>query len=560
MDIGWDGYQWDAARAIGTANRALFKFDVASVVPSSADVLDARLGIYMYGEYTTAPASISAFRLTREWTGAATWRRSDGAVAWSIPGGDYDPYAVDTNPDVRGADRFHYWNLTGLVQQWAQLRAPNYGVLLRADTESGTTNTVKTMASGITDWAEIRPHLDIVHQPPRDDCTLDATEPRTAEWDPTIACSVIDGFGDEDGGATFAAQALESPPLRPLLEIVPAAIAIPPPSPLPVAAARYDTKADNEPVRADGIRPGMDGLDVVANPLFGQPGQARYLGVYHTKYGSAIDEFRVNIATSNNLVQWTRVRALDATRASHPTLRALPSGGWLLAYEKITSQYDNNTSNNSSLRLVHYSNTANLLGGIEQESRRLPRKLSKLFPGRDAGNEGTPDIRSVTWNGSLSNSRVRLGFHFKTRLDTDPVSYADREAIGTLTNGVWSVNPIRGLKLALIDLGFLGNHGQRRQFTYAGQRWQIYEAQRRRGSNTSWRLLLRRVGSRSLDVLDVRTARGSKSFANPATAAVLPDPEPTRAGQQVLTVGMFLFSEGAAPAEAGSLLFYQNVD
>jgi hypothetical protein len=52
--------------------------------------------------------------------------------------------------------------------------------------------------------------------------------------------------------------------------------------------------------------------------------------------------------------------------------------------------------------------------------------------------------------------------------------------------------------------------------------------------------------------LAMHTAGGSRAFGNP-TATVVTGP----AGEDVLVVTQFVFSETAAPGEAGSLIYYK---
>ncbi|MFA5896617.1 MAG: DNRLRE domain-containing protein [Thermoplasmata archaeon] len=63
-----------------------------------------------------------------------TWRSRDGGFLWASPGSDYEglPAATATT----GAGGWLSWNVTDLVQSWANGSLPNAGVLLKAADES----------------------------------------------------------------------------------------------------------------------------------------------------------------------------------------------------------------------------------------------------------------------------------------------------------------------------------------------------------------------------------------------------------------------------------------
>ena len=111
---------------------------------------------------------------------------------------------------------------------------------------------------------------------------------------------------------------------------------------------------------------------------------------------------------------------------------------------------------------------------------------------------------------------------------------------------------------ALSAMGFHGNHGARRQFHFpaGGKLWRIYEAQERVNVTGSWRVFLYDVDARRLKRLQIRTPRGSRSFANP-TVGILPSPH--SAGGSALVVTMFIFAAGAGDGESGALVYYHDL-
>ena len=95
-----------------------------------------------------------------------------------------------------------------------------------------------------------------------------------------------------------------------------------------------------------------------------------------------------------------------------------------------------------------------------------------------------------------------------------------------------------------------GNIGDRDHLRYLDRDYDLVEAQGRRGDFASWRVYLYDRAAGTAQRLEIVTHRGSTAFANP-TATMLLDPE----GHDAVMVTMFLPMEGAAPGEAGSLLY-----
>ncbi len=296
----------------------------------------------------------------------------------------------------------------------------------------------------------------------------------------------------------------------------------------------------------DSTGSSLDALDIIANPDV----RGAYLGVYHSNLGGG--RFALSLASSRDLASWSKITALHANGGSMGTLRALPGGAFLLAYESQgATAADRRTPTN--VRLCHYRDAAALLAGRATEHKTLPRRLSPT-------NEGTPHVRSIAWRGSLASSVIKLGFHY---LDYGPKSKpfrlaVDREAHGTLSSGRWSVQRHTGIDRALSRMGFHGNHGGRRQFRFppGAKQWRIYEAQKFVNVTGSWRTLLYDMRARRLHQLRIATPGGSRSFANP-TVSVLPSPRD--AGADALVVTMFIFGAGAGNGEAGELVHYSEL-
>jgi hypothetical protein len=284
----------------------------------------------------------------------------------------------------------------------------------------------------------------------------------------------------------------------------------------------------------DNLGGSMDVLDPITDPAGG------YLGVYHTEYGPDPSQFRISLAHSDDLIHWTRIVVLDPVGASMPTLRAVPGGGFLLAYEKKTPHAGN------IVRLRYYGSLGKLQAARFAAQRDLPRTFSRY-------NEGTPTILSVTWHHALARSVIHIGFHYETETRRSPGP--DREAIGTLVDFKrWTARTETPVDAALDQQGLSGSHGDWRQFSFAGNRWRVYEGQAAWGDFGSWRVLLEDTSNGRLYPLTLSSdTRGiAGSVANP-TVAVRPAPD---GNGQVLVVTLYLFA-ARSPAVPGELVYYQ---
>jgi len=294
----------------------------------------------------------------------------------------------------------------------------------------------------------------------------------------------------------------------------------------------------SSPTRADAVRyqalddrgASLDCLQIVHDPTTGL-----YLGVHHTLVNG---RFVVQVATSTDLLTWTHRAVLDATGASQPTIAASPSGGWIVAGES-----DGDPGLGIHLRFRHYADTTALLAARHDAQFDALRTLAPTA-------EGTPNIIRITGGPTLSSTVIDVGFHYYRDRDVD------RQALGTLTGFVgWSTRVDTQRNTLFEGLGVAGNLGDRDDLTFRGQPFTLHEAQLRKDDFGSWREFLYDPAGPSIQQLAIRTAGGSTSFAN-GTAAVLPGPS---GGAPVILASYFVFGTGAAPGEAGQLIFYRRI-
>jgi len=272
----------------------------------------------------------------------------------------------------------------------------------------------------------------------------------------------------------------------------------------------------------------MDTAKVIPSPTGG------YLAVYH-------DGEVCHLAVSTDLMEWTH-RAVVDEPATQPTIAATGDGGLLTAAEF-------NDGHGGRLRIRHWTSLDALLAGRPAREFLAPRTLS-------ACNEGTPSIRRVSLDADLDSSWIELGFHYHRDCRVD------RQALGTLAGfRAWSAARHPELDAAIeraaaaVGEQVRGNIGDRDHLRYLGRDYDFVEAQGRRGDFASWRVYLYDRAAATAERLEVMTHGGSTAFANP-TATMLGDPE----GRDALMVTLFVPMEGAAPGEAGSLLYLVPLD
>ncbi|WP_405909511.1 MULTISPECIES: hypothetical protein [unclassified Streptomyces] len=262
----------------------------------------------------------------------------------------------------------------------------------------------------------------------------------------------------------------------------------------------------------------MDTAQIIRTP------DGTYLAVYHSTLADG--RFHSAIATSTDLRTWTRRHDFGAG-TSQPTLAADGAGGYVLAYEKDPDNH---------IAIRGYADLDALLAGKAAHAYDAPRTLSRCA-------EGTPDITSV------HDGTVELTGHYRARCDTD------RQLRVTLRDfTTWHAEPDQRLDRALEAWGTSGNIGDRSSLELGGSELVLIEGQRRREDFGSWRTYAYDPATGRADRLTLRTHGASQAFANPS-ATLLTDPD----GHPALLVSVFVPSEGAAPGEAGQLLYWREL-
>jgi hypothetical protein len=178
-DIGFDA---------GLVRRALMHFDVTTIpttaVPSSAD-LD--FDVTQLVDVTGTTFGLQAFRLTSNWTTAATWN-STGTANWSTPGGAFDGSVASVNSSVTASLGHHHLPVgPSIVQSWINRGSPDFGLLVKANDEGGT--GVLRIASGQAADTSTRPRLTVTYNTPPTTPTALSVRPCASVCSPSALTS-----------------------------------------------------------------------------------------------------------------------------------------------------------------------------------------------------------------------------------------------------------------------------------------------------------------------------------------------------------------------------------
>ncbi|HKV60449.1 MAG TPA: DUF2341 domain-containing protein [Candidatus Acidoferrum sp.] len=128
--------------------RSLVRFDFSTTGLSSNTALKtSTLNIVPTTPlFTSRNQRVHRITGTTDWTEAGvTWNTRNGALAWTTPGGDFDPTATDTQPSGTTAGTAVSFNVlsdstsTNIPQGWINGTIPNYGLVLKDQLEDGAT-------------------------------------------------------------------------------------------------------------------------------------------------------------------------------------------------------------------------------------------------------------------------------------------------------------------------------------------------------------------------------------------------------------------------------------
>jgi hypothetical protein len=239
-------------------------------------------------------------------------------------------------------------------------------------------------------------------------------------------------------------------------------------------------------------------------------------------WSEATQAFRVNLATSTNLLTWSWQTEL-ATLASQPSIARSSDGGYVVAWEQEPDPIHN--------VIARYATWDDLLAGREAQRFDVPITTP-------ACGEGTPSILSA------SSERVDMSFHYHRDCDFD------REAAGWTDWDSWTASTRPEIDAALEEQGVRGHIGDRDTITFDGHELMLVEGQLVHEAFESWRIFLYDEATGDAEQIRFRTPGGSQGFSNPTATVVQVE------GADALLVTLFVGGEVAGANEAGGLLYY----
>jgi hypothetical protein len=312
------------------------------------------------------------------------------------------------------------------------------------------------------------------------------------------------------------------------------------------AAVRYDLK--------DNTGNHMQCLSVID-----MTGQAyKYAAVYHTPYlVTGGYRYKVNLAISNDLMNWIWQRTL-LDNADMPKFMKVTNGEWIiLTHEQWMNEGPGGDSRGpAQLGFKLFHNYADLLNGTIRKSWVAGQHVTNL--------NGTPNFYDarIVYDGLNPSVEAICGFHFWDGY-RDAVGHATVTKLFHPGGGTsWSPMTATNYNNLFINAGVTGNIGQRATLSTSNGRYTIQEGNVGDPASSwdKWRVWLYShdddqlypTGNGSILQLAPQTHKGSSSFGNPNLDLVK---DPNGIGQAIV-VSYFIFGEGSAPGEAGSLLYY----
>jgi hypothetical protein len=321
-------------------------------------------------------------------------------------------------------------------------------------------------------------------------------------------------------------------------------------------AARYGVK--------DSAGNSMDVPTIIQ--MTGQP--YKYAAVYHTgtcvancSSASPTMRFRLNLAGSNDLINWTFVRQL-IDNADMPRMVQVTGASWiLLAHEQWQGPGPGSTLP-SAVTFELFYDFNDLMNGTIRSTWSMPIYNSPYSI------NGTPSIYEAHlayYNGYYSVDG-QYGFHINQSA-TSPTDVNGVTTIYKLFDPTGATvgypSTATNYNNLMIANGAVDAIGGRDTLLTTTARFNLQEGHTGRPGTDwdKWRVWLYKfaettnypTGAGTATQLNPQTPGGSTSFANPSIAVV----DRPGGGGKALVVSYFLFS--AAPGEGGSLIYYFNI-
>lgn len=283
----------------------------------------------------------------------------------------------------------------------------------------------------------------------------------------------------------------------------------------------------------------------------------KYAAVYHSYNPVQVGyKFNVNIAVSNDLTNWQYIGVIEE-RSGMPRIAQVPNSSWVVMGHEKWVGTDRYGKDIIGVEYDLFKSCADLINRAINSRWLQPQYYGNL--------NGTPSIYdlNIEYDGTNSFVSGQFGFHFwngsrdinaattTLRMLSDVITYPQNYPSTTIAyNARFAAE------------GVSGNLGQRDTLITASNRYNVQEGNVGvpAASWDKWRIFLYKFGEKynyptgvgTLIPIYPKTPGGSTSFGNPSISIVdSPDGR-----DKIIVISYFVFSEGAAPGEGGSLLYY----
>lgn len=302
--------------------------------------------------------------------------------------------------------------------------------------------------------------------------------------------------------------------------------------------------------------------------LTGQP--YKYAAVYHSAScvascsgSSPVWRFKVNLAGSNDLMNWTFIRQL-VDDAAMPRIIQVSGSSWVMVGHEQWQGPGPGTTGPVAVAYELFYDFNDLMSGTIRSTW-----VQTAF-GSPTNTNGTPSIYEAHlayYNGWYSVDG-QYGFHINVSTNTSPVDVNGVtttlkmfDPTGAVSNYPSTDTPYNN---KMISSGAVDAIGQRDTLITTTARYNIQEGHTGRPGTDydKWRIWLYKFvettnwpdGTGTATLLSPQTPNGSTSFANPSIAIV----DRPQGGGKVLVVSYHIF-DTTGTNEGGPLIYYFNI-
>lgn len=148
---------------LGDVASVLLRFDL-SFLPPETKIEEANLGLYVQSQQGSDTFHAALYQLLRDWrVDVVSWLNTTFGETWAKPGAN-NPMDRAMTPaaemNIDHSQRWYQWHIPGLVQQWLNHPATNYGAVVR---ESQKVSVIYRVLSNESSDVTHHPRLEIVY-------------------------------------------------------------------------------------------------------------------------------------------------------------------------------------------------------------------------------------------------------------------------------------------------------------------------------------------------------------------------------------------------------------